>query len=330
MKKDEFIISVDDAERRLDRVIRIFCKDTSLSALYGAVRKGLIRINGKKVKAGYKTVQGDVLSIASVLITGSSQAGAEEEPCLQCSQAKDDSVHAVSKSCISVLLQTEDLLIINKPAGIAVHGEHSVSSMLSENTETVQRQRGLSFRMGPLHRLDKYTTGIVCFSQSLAGAQWFSKCLSERSLKKYYIGVTEGKMQDGIIHTGGGQGDVLTHCFVLGYNPKEHVSCVLFRLITGKKHQIRKHAQYCGHPLAGDRRYGSKKSSKNYQQYILHAWRLYFPQERLKSLPDYLEASLPAHTGTYLDRFFPGWLAHARKTAADDAAGFDLSARRCV
>ncbi len=299
MKKEEFIISVDDAGRRLDRVIRIFCKDKSLPQLYGAIRKGLIRVNGKKVSVGYKMLEGDVLSIASLLIESSGtppqQADAVPENTWSGQLSIDN---------IPLLLQTDDLLIVNKPAGISVHGENSVSTVL-EHAAPVQHRKGLSFRMGPLHRLDKHTSGIVCFSQSLTGAQWFSHALQERTLQKYYIGIAEGKMQDGLIQTRVGQAELITRCYRLEYNVQEKVSCVLFQLITGKKHQIRKHAQHCSHPLVGDRRYGSKRSLTGCSHYVLHAWRLYFPKKRLTGLPACIEAPLSPKMEKVLMSLFP-------------------------
>ena len=195
MLKTEFIIAENDSGRRLDRVVRKFLADVSLSSLYAAIRKGRIKVNGKRVALNYKTAVGDTLSIADDLLPVSFQKFSGEALNTRAATASAPVVPAVPVRMdhpdIPILVHTTDLLIINKPAGIAVHGEGSLTAKLlpwllsgergggslsakpggmsvtdvSEN----RRFKSLSFTPGPLHRLDKNTTGALCFSQSLAG-----------------------------------------------------------------------------------------------------------------------------------------------------------------
>ena len=308
-----FAIEQDDSNRRLDRLIRIFLPHIPLPQVYAAIRKGLVRINGKKTAANYKTKQGDMLSIALFLFDHIQTEPAAARPVSGKNSSVSTPEHAAASAdspVCSILLHTADLLIVNKAAGIAVHGENSLQSLLFESLPCLRCAHGLAFRMGALHRLDKDTSGIICFSQSLLGAQWFSQCLREKSIKKYYIGIVEGRMPDGTIATHE-KGEALTHCTRLAYNRAEQLSCMLFTLVTGRKHQIRKYAQHAGHPLIGDIRYGSTRSLVTHQSYVLHAWRLYFPHGRLPQLPACVEADCPRSVKTLLDTLFPHWYAGA-------------------
>lgn len=222
---------------------------------------------------------------------------------------------------IPILLKTTDLLIVNKPAGIPVHGVHSIDTLLSGaahlcgNTlqcdTTVQLSpnipstvgfarnplQSLSFKQGPLHRLDKDTTGVLCFSQTLAGAQWFSQCLREKTVGKYYLGVVRGAMPSQLITAEDESGKTITQCYSLSYNKGIDASLILFKLITGKKHQIRKHSASAGHPLVGDRKYRGGNPLPVCKRYLLHARGgcIFLPQDRRICL---LLLKL---------RFFPKW-----------------------
>ncbi|MGP1529421.1 MAG: pseudouridine synthase family protein [Treponema sp.] len=318
LQYEKMIIGKDDSGRRLDRLMRIYLPQLPLSHLYAAIRKGLIRINGSKTTVHYKTVQGDMLAIADFLLDcRQKEPGAAELPCekdnQQCDYTPDVPRCKGQKTrAFSILLHTPDLLIVNKASGMVVHGENSLQNLLVESLPHLRCAHGLAFRMGALHRLDKDTSGIICFSQSLRGAQWFSQCLREKSIKKYYIGIVEGHMLNRTIVTHE-KGAALTHCTLLAYNPVQQVSCMLFALVTGRKHQIRKHARHIGHSLIGDTRYGSKRFLLTHKSYVLHAWRLYFPSNRLSQVPAYIEAECSASVRTLLDTLFPQWYACAAR-----------------
>ena len=107
-----------------------------LSALYAAIRKGLIRINGKRTAINYRTVAGDALSIAESLLAPGQQTGHPPQATDKRGYTNTGRVHASGRSVhlpadIPILLKTTDLLIVNKPAGIPVHGNYSIDTLLS-------------------------------------------------------------------------------------------------------------------------------------------------------------------------------------------------------
>ena len=283
--------------------------------MYAAIRKGLIRINGKRVELNYRTAVGDTVSIAASLLP----AGKPLLPPAAV-QTHQNNLHRKTpfgKNAL-ILLQTIDLLIVNKPVGIPVHGGYSIDTLLSgaqgqfpdtRPTSVSGRDvpQSLSFKPGPLHRLDKDTTGVLCFSRTLAGAQWFSQCLREKTVDKYYLGVVRGIMLSQLITVDDEGGKTMTQCYSIEYNKDIDASLMLFKLITGKKHQIRKHTMQKGHPLVGDRKYRGGNPLPECKHYLLHAWRLYFPALRPTDIPTCIEAPMFSEMEMCLNRYFSDW-----------------------
>jgi len=294
--------------------------------LYAAIRKGLIRINGKRTALNYRTVVGDTLSIAASLLSAEKQPAQFLPPLVEMQsrrsnlqQEKTPGRCYCTSTDIPLLLETTDLLIVNKPAGIPVHGSYSIDTILSGTSAQSSPDmpplarsgsnppHSLSFKQGPLHRLDKDTTGVLCFSRTLTGAQWFSACLREKTVAKYYLGIVCGDMPMQLITFEDEGGKSMTQCYSLAYNKGIDASLMLFKLITGKKHQIRKHTASVDHPLIGDRKYRGGNPIQGCTRYQLHAWRLYFPASRPADIPAFIEAPLFLEMETCLGRDFPDW-----------------------
>ena len=281
---------------------------------------------------------GDILSISEILLSAEKQPvrnksafGEQNQSHTSGKRRHTSGRQARIPTDIPILLQTTDLLIINKPAGIPVHGEHSIDTLFSGDAHlcdnTIQcgamvrlspnmppavrfddkSLQSLSFKPGPLHRLDKDTTGVLCFSRTLAGAQWFSQCLREKIVGKYYLGVVRGVMLSQLITAEDESGKTITQCYSLCYNKEIEASLMLFKLITGKKHQIRKHTASVGHPLAGDRKYHGGNPLPACKRYLLHAWRLYFPASRPADMPAFIEAPFFSEMEICLNRYFSDW-----------------------
>ncbi len=269
-------ITVDDTDRRLDRIIRRFLPDVPLSGIYRLLRTGLIRVNGVKAKPGDKLPPEAVIGIASHLVP------VKTEP----------SRIPVSGKAPEILLENEDLVFINKERGIPVHGPGGLDRLVSPSASEIA---SLSFRSGPLHRLDRETSGVITFSRTLIGARWFSEALSSHRIQKYYLGIAEGSLATAAEwHDTDGEGKdmitlvvpvAVTHTALEG-----PASLVQYRILTGRKHQIRKQSEIHGIPLAGDSRYGGKKRNRGY---FLHAWQLHLPDDRPEGLPASIVAPLP-------------------------------------
>ena len=177
-----YTITKDDSGRRIDRVVRRFLPELSLSAVYKLLRKGLIRVDEKRISPDFHVEEGSSLSLADFLFVPQR---------LPVSSPKSAASVAIP---VEIILETQDLLFVNKPAGIPVHGEGGLDRLIPASERA---ERSLSFRSGPLHRLDSGTTGIIAFSRSLEGARWFSDAIHEHRMEKYYLGIRARPFRSG-------------------------------------------------------------------------------------------------------------------------------------
>ena len=197
MNFTHFSVQKDDTGRRLDRLVRKFLCEEPLSRIHKSIRNGIVRINGLKKDAAYRVQKGDILDIADFLLqkTDGKPTASEKR------SGESESVPDTSSFFTDVFVN-EDIRIINKAYGIPVQsgGNKNIISLdelirreyfeACKNDDTVS----LSFRPGPLHRIDRRTTGLVTFSQSLQGARLFSQALAEKRIKKEYLAVLQGKL----------------------------------------------------------------------------------------------------------------------------------------
>ena len=286
----KFSLTDDDADRRIDRILRRFLPDVPLSGIYQLMRKGLIRLDGKKVEPAHRSQAGTELWIAQTVLAGSSDTPTREQD--QASSPAPLSGNVIKKYTPEVLFEDKGLLFINKSAGIPVHGEDGLDRLIPQAKNA---DASLSFRTGPLHRLDKGTTGILAFSRSLSGARWFSQAIGRHEFEKYYLGIAEGELREADTWT---DTEAEGKAMVTVALPLAHArhgnltyTLVRYRIITGRKHQIRMQTALHGHPLSGDTRYGSARREDG--SYYLHARELAFPLDRPQGLPNRLFAPIP-------------------------------------
>jgi 23S rRNA pseudouridine955/2504/2580 synthase len=286
----KFSLTDDDADRRMDRIVRRFLPTVPLSGIYQLMRKGLIRLDGKKVEPAHRSQAGSELWIAHSVWEGSGNSTSRSQDHASFPTPKPSK--GIKEYTPEVLFEDSNLLFVNKSAGIAVHGDSGLDTLIPQAKNA---DASLSFRTGPLHRLDKGTTGILAFSRSLTGARWFSLAIMGHEFEKYYLGIAEGEFRETETWTdteAGGKA-MVTVALPLAHAQRGNLSYTLvrYRIITGRKHQIRMQTALHGHPLMGDSRYGSTRREDG--SYYLHARELVFPADRPQGLPDRLFAPIP-------------------------------------
>lgn len=279
--------TLDDSGRRIDRIVRRFLPNVPLSGIYRFLRKGLIRVDGKKISPSFLVPENCSIEIAETIIPGISDNSFEKP--LTCS--------------LEILLETPEILFINKPKGIPVHGPGGLTQMIPKSNA---EKASLSFKTGPLHRLDKDTTGIIAVSRSLSGARWFSSGIASGQFGKYYLGLAQNTLNlPAEWHDIDEMGKkMITHVVPLASSKDKYgqfYTLVQYCIVTGRKHQIRKQTNLHGFPLWGDTRYGGRKTQNGY---LLHAWQLHFPENRLTDLPKRIAAPLPESAKTALLSLF--------------------------
>ena len=264
----ELAAAFDYQGRRLDRILRKALPDMPLSRIHRLLRKGLIMVDGKPAGPDARVMAGSVISVPALPV--------EPPP---------DFGYSPPVAGISVLWEGDGLLFINKPAGIPVHGQNSLDTLARAYLRD-RLPRSLSFRPGPLHRLDRPTSGVIAFSTSLEGARMFSALTRAGRIKKQYAAILDGTLTTAafcaeplardkearktFISPEGRPGNTR----FVPLSVRAGYSLVMAEIRAGKAHQIRAHAAFLGHPLSGDTKYGG-----GFQQggLFLHAYFLEFP-----------------------------------------------------
>ncbi len=281
MDFQRFTVEADDSDRRFDRIVRRLLPGMSLSRIYQLMRKGLIKLDGKKADPAIRPREGCEIWIADPVWES-------RDP----TDALPGNDGITPTFAPEILFRNDDLLIINKPRGMATHGEGGLDRAM---VPLLGASESLSFRPGPLHRLDKGTTGLLAFSRSLAGARWFSEAIHRHDIRKYYLGLVDGALIGEKVwidaDDDGKKMETVATPIALSPEAPPRYTLVGFRIVTGRKHQIRIQSSAHGFPLSGDARYGSARTEDG--SYFLHARRIVFPETRLPGLPDELFAPLP-------------------------------------
>jgi 23S rRNA pseudouridine955/2504/2580 synthase len=282
----------DDAGRRLDRILRKCLPDYSLSLIHRLLRQGKVLVNDRQAGPD-KRIEPDMVIQVKLTVNHNHE------------QVNNSlGVAYPTLSLPEILWRGSGIIIFNKPTGLASHGKDSLNTLVNAWL-TGKLKASLSFKPGPLHRLDRPTSGIIAFSESLQGAQLFTRLLRERKIKKTYLAIVEGSIsgdqewQDVLSRdttlkktfTGNRVSetqDALTAIKSLASNSS--YSLIEAHIITGRTHQIRAQAASHGHPLAGDVKYGGHRIPGG--GFFLHAWKMEL-EEGFEGFPQPLIAPFP-------------------------------------
>jgi 23S rRNA pseudouridine955/2504/2580 synthase len=270
----ELITGENDNGRRLDRILRKALPYHPLPLIHRLLRQGLVFINGKPAKAQDRVCGGVKISIPSL-----NDVPKTESP-------------APSLPSPVIIWEGPGLIAVNKPAGLAVHGPASLDAMVRSYLAD-KISPSLSFKPGPLHRLDKPSSGIIVFSTNIEGARLFSALLREQKVRKTYLAVVEGKVEKEEIWKDALVRDREMKKTFVSFDGKNAIttikplacknaySLVSAQIATGRTHQIRAQAANRGHPLAGDKKYGGQGKGG----FFLHAWKLEFLEYSIEAPP---------------------------------------------
>lgn len=287
-------IDADQAGQRIDNFLMARLKGVPKSKVYNIIRKGEVRVSGGRTKPDYKLSLGDIIRIPPVRVS-------EKELAPKPSHVLTNTLQD------AVLFENEGLLVINKPPGLAVHGGSGVSLGL---IEALRQMRPDAKYLELVHRLDRDTSGCIMIAKKRSVLRHLQAALREKNhsgIRKIYQALVIGRWPDScsridvpLMKSELGEGErivkvnkdgkaSLTEFKVL--RRYEGYTLVEAKPITGRTHQIRVHAQYAGHSLVGDEKYGDDEINKSMRQkgirrLFLHAAELGF------YLPDQKEITL--------------------------------------
>jgi 23S rRNA pseudouridine1911/1915/1917 synthase len=307
-KKVSLIYTALDSDlgNRVDQISSKQFTEYSRAHIQKWIKEGNLLVNDKKIKAKYIPQLGDVISVEFW-----------EEPQL---------IDLPEDIPLEIIFEDEEIMIINKPAGLVVHpgsGNKSgtlVNALLSHNEE-------LSFlpRAGIVHRLDKDTSGIMVISKSEISYLNLIEQLKERSVKRTYLAIVLGApLANKIINKPIGRHPKIRTKQAVTHNGKEAItrfsvleslegySLLRVNLETGRTHQIRVHLSHIGYPIVGDPVYGNrskfspgsneafKKVISSFKRQALHAEEIELIHPSSKELISF-KASMPSDMQTLLD-----------------------------
>lgn len=286
--------------QRVDNALMTLLKGVPRSLVYRILRTGQVRINGKRAKPETRLAAGDMLRIPPVRV-------AERDETV----APSGMVRAVADS---VIFEDKHFLVIDKPVGIAAHGGSGVSHGAIELLRAARPNEHLEL----VHRLDRDTSGVLVLARSRPGLTGLQTLIRDNEVVKQYLCLMTGTprkakfdvnqpLLKSVMHGGERMVRVddagkpsLTFFQELEQYPGSRL--MQATLGTGRTHQIRVHAQYVGHPLAGDPKYGDEEANKRFRakglkRMFLHAARMSFDlggknYDFSAPLPDDLKAFL--------------------------------------
>lgn len=274
------------------------------SLIYRLLRKKFIKVNRKRIKPEYRVQAGDHIWLPNSLRT-TDKAPIENMAKYYANLAK------------SIVSDTADFVILNKPAGLACHGGSGVSASVIDIMRTQYPDLQLA------HRLDKETSGCLALPKKRAALLQLNRAIQEKLVDKYYLCIVEGvwpkhkqkitlplrKLElangDRRVVVDSNDGKPATTLVRRIACDKEY-SLLAIKLITGRTHQIRVHCAANGHPIVGDQKYGENKGA---DRLYLHAVQLGLSKDDLLFKAD-------------PDRTFSEFCAKRQFKATTDAAGY--------
>ena len=307
----QHLVDAESAGVRLDKALARLLPGVPITRIFRLIRKGEVRVNGKRGKAEQRLAAGDTIRVPPV------RERSETAQVVAAGGVARVPPALVARVNAAIVHEDERLLVLDKPAGLAVHGGSGLTYGVIEALRAARPQETLELA----HRLDRDTSGILMIARKPSALRVLHELLREGRVEKSYLALVIGrwelgkKLIDAPLHTDarvsgertvrvGEGGKSARTRFKLVQQFGARASLVEATLETGRTHQIRVHAAYCRHPVAGDVKYGDAAANATLrelglQRMFLHAHSVSFdwPQGGQVSI----SAPLPPELKAVLD-----------------------------
>ncbi|WP_163716619.1 RluA family pseudouridine synthase [Mangrovibacterium lignilyticum] len=283
------VVDAGQSQVRIDKFIVNRIDSASRSKIQAAADGGNILVNGKSVKSNYKVKPGDEISIVMDFPRRELKIIAEDIP-------------------LDIVYEDDQLIVINKPAGLVVHPGHGhytgtlVNALAWHYKDLPLFNVANDLRPGLVHRIDKDTSGLMVVAKTELAKTKLSLQFFEKTTKRQYVALVWGRLKEpeGTIEGNIGRSVKDRQVFTV-FTDGEHgkhavthyklieeigyVSLVQCQLETGRTHQIRVHMKYLGHPLFNDENYGGNKvlwgtTFSKYKQFVNNCFKI-LPRQAL-------------------------------------------------
>ena len=272
-------ITAAQAGQRIDNFLLTLQKGIPKSRIYRAIRKGEVRVNKGRIKQIYRLQAGDSVRIPPLHTSEKTTITTVSD-------------HLRKQLTDCVLLEDDDLLVLNKPSGLAVHAGSNIQQGIIEALRIIRIE--LPY-LELVHRLDRDTSGCLLLAKNRDALLNLQQQMLAHELDKRYLTLLKGNwgQQERMVEQPLRKNTVSSGERMVRVDPEGKYAKTLFIpiesfsqaqltevvLFTGRTHQIRVHAAHMEHPLAGDDKYGQRKFNKEMKKFglkrlFLHAWKL--------------------------------------------------------
>ncbi len=260
-------IGADRDGQRVDNALAALLKGVPRSLVYRLVRKGQVRVNGRRVKPDTRLKEGDTLRVPPVR---TAEKGHGQPPAGR--------IRAVEEAIIH---EDRHFLVLDKPAGMASHGGSGIDHGAIELLRAARPGDMLELA----HRLDRDTSGVLVLARTRQALTGLQACIREGRVTKQYLALLTGRpararfdvnvpLRKSVMQGGERMVQVAADgkpslSFFRQVERYADASLMEVTLDTGRTHQIRVHAAHVGHPLAGDSKYGERETNRRFRQWGL-------------------------------------------------------------